>query len=106
MPRTPNFPVSRVRAVNSSTGETIVQGFCQGALDKSIQFRIFTEKGVCMAGVGTESLQAVGDQLAEASDILVFCGKNAGDIAHGFIFRHGLSGFQSAAAGSPFLSES
>ena len=40
-----------------------------------------------MAGVGTESFQAVGDQLAEASDILVFCGKNAGDISHGLIVR-------------------
>ena len=40
-----------------------------------------------MAGVGTEPFQAVGDQLAEASDVLVFCGKNAGDISHGFIVR-------------------
>ena len=67
--------------------ETVVQSFCQGALDKSIQFRIFTEKCVCMAGVGAESFQAVGDQLAEASDILILCRQNVGDISHGLVIR-------------------
>lgn len=66
-------------------GEAVVQSFCQSALDKSVQLRVFVEKGVCVAGVGAESLEAVGDQLTEASDIFIFCGENAGDVFHGII---------------------
>ena len=68
-------------------GETVVQSFCESALDKSIQRRVFVKKGVCMAGVGAETLEAVGDQLTEASDVLILCGKNTGDIFHGVIIN-------------------
>ncbi len=58
-------------------GQRIIQGFCKSLLDEGVDLLIVLKKRVCMLGISGETLEPVGDQLTERTDVLVLCGENA-----------------------------
>ena len=55
-------------------GKTVIQGFCQRFLKKSIDLFAVLLQNAGMLHVGGQSLQAVGNQFPEAADVFIFCG--------------------------------
>ena len=46
-------------------------------MQEGIQLRVLLEERVRVLGIGGKPLQAIGDELAERTDVLILCGEDA-----------------------------
>ena len=69
-------------------GEAVVQGGGQGLLQEGVHRGVGLAQGICVLGVGGQALQAVGDELPQGADVLIFGGEDA----HGLGFLRPVAG--------------
>ena len=57
--------------------EIIIQCSSQRLLKESVHLTVILQQHICVLGVCRQSLQTVGDQFSQRTDIFIFCGKYA-----------------------------